>query len=416
MSGRTPPSEVGAPIPHTSRSLAPAHPAASKTIRALTSPARLLLLICLSACLPHALPGEVPFSHGAWSVDEGLPQASVHAILQSRDGYLWFATEAGVARFDGAGFRVFRHQTEPAFLSDDVSAVAQETSPAASGALWFGTANGLLRLSGSGWRRFTEADGLPSSTILSLVATDRFLLVLTARGLVRWNGSAFEAVPIADSTVTSLGVAPGGSAWIFTNTDEIWRYRNGTAQLTTLPSHSGSSPVAEGAIQGLQPGPGGALWSRTARSVRGSGPGLQRDFEIGRDLPGGRTAALYVDRAGIVWIGTSHGLFFLRPEPGATLQAVDALRLDSILSLLEDAEGNLWIGTETSGIHALRPRKFRTELASVGEAVTAGTITPDGTLWFGTQDDGLRSVPPWHRRTTRPRHPPHQPHHPLSRA
>ena len=42
--------------------------------------------------------------HQAWSTENGLPQNSVHAIFQSRDGYLWIATEGGVARFNGLEF------------------------------------------------------------------------------------------------------------------------------------------------------------------------------------------------------------------------------------------------------------------------------------------------------------------------
>ena len=37
-----------------------------------------------------------------WTADTGLPQNSVYAIKQTRDGYLWLATVDGLARFDGA--------------------------------------------------------------------------------------------------------------------------------------------------------------------------------------------------------------------------------------------------------------------------------------------------------------------------
>ncbi len=41
-----------------------------------------------------------------WQTKEGLPQNSVQAILQTRDGYVWLGTQDGVARFDGVRFTV----------------------------------------------------------------------------------------------------------------------------------------------------------------------------------------------------------------------------------------------------------------------------------------------------------------------
>ncbi|MGZ8833525.1 MAG: two-component regulator propeller domain-containing protein, partial [Thermoanaerobaculia bacterium] len=42
-----------------------------------------------------------------WTTDQGLPQSSVNAIAQTPDGYLWFGTQEGLARFDGARFTIF---------------------------------------------------------------------------------------------------------------------------------------------------------------------------------------------------------------------------------------------------------------------------------------------------------------------
>ena len=52
------------------------------------------------------LPLFAALGHQAWSSENGLPQNSVHQILQTRDGYLWIATERGVARFNGIQFTV----------------------------------------------------------------------------------------------------------------------------------------------------------------------------------------------------------------------------------------------------------------------------------------------------------------------
>jgi len=346
------------------------------------------VLLSLLVWTPFVVRGDVPRSHQAWSTDEGLPENSVHQVFQSLDGYLWLATEGGVVRFDGSAFRVWRHETDPVFISNDISAIAQDSS----GALWFGTADGLVESRTSSFRRFSERDGLPSSTINSLAAApDGSLLVLTSRGLVRFDGVHFNRLPAGNGTILSLQTAADGAVWLLTS-DGPERYEHGTVTRQTLHSSALQSSPGNESLLGIQFGPGGAVWTRSARSVSLRLPGFERVLQAGRELPSSRITALYVDRQGTGWIGTTRGLFSLEPKPEATAQAVEPMRTESILSIMEDREGNLWIGTETSGLHALRRRKFRSEPAAAGESVTVGTQASNGTLWFGTREDGVRRI------------------------
>lgn len=350
--------------------------------------ASLYVLLIVSVWKPFVARGDVPRSHQAWSTEEGLPEASVHQVFQSLDGYLWLATEGGAARFDGSSFRVLRHETAPAFISNDISAIAQD----ASGAMWFGTADGLVQSRGSASHRFSERDGLPSSAILSLAgAADGSLLVLTSQGLVRFEGKTFKPLPTAGGSILSLQPLPDGTVLLLTS-EGVQRYEHGAVTRQAFSSPAALNSAGDETILGIQLGPGGAVWTRSARSISVRLPGFERVLQTVRDLPSNRVTALYVDRQGTGWIGTNRGLFSFEPVPKAAVQAVDPLRMESILSIMEDREGNLWIGTETSGLHALRPRKFRSEPAAAGEAVTAGARASDGTVWFGTREDGVRRI------------------------
>lgn len=346
------------------------------------------VLLIASVAIPIALRADVPRSHQAWSTEEGLPEASVHQVFQSSDGYLWLATEGGVARFDGSAFKVLRHETNSAFASNDISAIAQDSS----GALWFGTADGLVQSRGSVLRSYSERDGLPSSAIISLATdTDGSLLVLTSRGLAHFDGSRFRPVPFTDGTIVALQAAPSGTVWLLTS-GGIRRYEHGVIARQTPFSIAPSGAADDETILGLQFGPHSAVWTRSVRSIVIRLPGFERVLETGRDLPSSRITTLYVDRQGTGWIGTNRGLFTLEPLPKATVQAVYSLRAESILSITEDREGNVWVGTETSGLHVLRPRKFRSEPAAAGEFVTAGAKDSGGALWFGTREDGVRRI------------------------
>ncbi len=342
------------------------------------------LLVCLFAASVFGAPAQKPafLSHQAWSTEEGLPQSSISQIFQSHDGYLWLATEGGVSRFDGAGFKNYNHESYPAFTSDDVSSIAE----APVGVLWFGTSDGLIRSEGTSLRRFTAKDGLPSSSILSLATgSDGALLVLTTAGLARRGGPGFVALPGAFASVSSLERAGDGAVWLLGGPQPM---RYGAAEPVRFPA----AKAAAEPVLGVQEAAGGVLWVRTARTVACMSGGLRRVFRVGRDFSGSRVQSMLVDRDGTAWIGTNRGLFTVGTTTSARAQRVASLGAESILSIFEDREGNHWIGTEDSGLHALRARKFRTEGSFGGASVTAVVETGDGAVWYGTRGQGLRCI------------------------
>ena len=130
------------------------------------------------------------FTKQIWSTENGLPQSSVHAMVQTSDGFLWLGTEGGLARFDGYQFRVFDREHTPGLAGVDIRCLLEDRS----GALWVGTGSGLTRIKDGRARMFTLADGVPSGAVRVLVESgDGRLWVLTAGGL------AVASVANADS-------------------------------------------------------------------------------------------------------------------------------------------------------------------------------------------------------------------------
>ena len=321
-------------------------------------------------------------NHQAWSTEEGLPQASVHQILQSRDGYLWLATEGGVARFDAVGFRNYTHENTPVLTSNDVSSLAE----APAGVLWFGTSDGLIRSDGRSMRRFTESDGLPSSSIVSLAAgKGGELFILTTAGVALHDGSGFHTPNAALAEITSMERSADDTVWMFGGPDPL-RYDAGA--LVPVPEAN----LAGERVLGVLAGPGGARWMWSSRTILLTLGSLHRVFRAGKDLTASRMQALLVDRNGTAWIGTNRGVFTIAAQPSSSVAKIPALQSDSILSLFQDREANVWIGTEGSGLHALRPRKFQADSASAGERVTTVAESSDGIVWYGTRGDGLRCL------------------------
>ena len=106
----------------------------------------------------------IRFSH--LDVDDGLSGNSVRAILQDRQGFMWFGTWNGLNRYDGYTFKVYKRDPDNAnSLSDNlVTAICEDES----GTLWLGTGAGELNRFDPRTETFTHyGDGLNEPQSLS---------------------------------------------------------------------------------------------------------------------------------------------------------------------------------------------------------------------------------------------------------
>ena len=360
---------------------------------------RLCFLACLGSLLttPLSIAQAVPhFGHQAWTTEDGLPQNSVHQILQTRDGYLWIATEGGLARFDGLTFTTFHHDDHPEMPSDDIACLTEDQA----GALWIGTTDGLLRYANG---RLTQVSlgtlAGPSSVTSLAAADDGSLLVLTPAGLTRiLNNQAF-ALAEAPAAIATLSTAPDHTVWL-TTASSLLEYTHG--HLIDRGHLEGT-----GAPHALQIDPHGTAWLLSSVGIisqplaRAASPSQPH---AGRSVHGVAAAVpllttFLVDDSGQLWLGTKRGLF-LASTSGAPPTQVAALGDRSILSLSRDQEGDLWVGTEADGLHILRSQKVEQLAGLQDHVLTALAQTTDGTLWLGTRDDGLRVYKPSLAATT----------------
>jgi ligand-binding sensor domain-containing protein/signal transduction histidine kinase len=328
----------------------------------------------------HAAPPvSRALGHQAWSSENGLPQNSVHQILQTRDGYLWIATEGGIARFNGMQFTIFDQEHNPTFTSNDTCCLAEDRS----GGLWIGTSDGLLRYAGGAFRRYTTGDGLPSPVVLSLATTgDGLLLVLTSGGLARYDGQKFTPLPFSAS---ELGSGPENNVWLATPAG-LFSYNDEHLRAVSVPG------LPTEPIEGLGAFQDGSQWVRTRTAFLMWKQGRLRTWRTGHELPGTRVQSLLADSRGTLWVGTDQGLVALSSAPtvdNLPLEIQPALGTTSILTIFEDRERNIWVGTDTTGLHILRPQKFRTLPSLSGYPITAITQTADGTIWLGSKGEGL---------------------------
>ena len=259
-------------------------------------------------------------------MENGLPQNTIQALAQTRDGFLWLGTEVGLVRFDGSNFTLFDQNSKPGLPGNDIHCLLATDD----GSLWIGTGDGLARFQNGSVATFTTANGLPGNRIQHLARkSDGSVIVQTEAGVA----------------IISSG--------------QVQRVEGNSTALLAGPNKSQ----------------------------------LQRVLEA--DLPGTRIQCLYADREDSFWIGTNRGLVRYAEGKIDRFPITDPLASASTLSVLEDLEGNLWTGTETSGLHILRDERFRSLGTHDGLSSDATTTVVEdnvGTLWVGTTGNGLNAI------------------------
>jgi signal transduction histidine kinase/ligand-binding sensor domain-containing protein len=332
-----------------------------------------------------------------FTVAEGLPQSSALALAQTRDGYMWIGTEAGLARFDGVAFTLFGGPSAPELGGPNVRALLALPD----GTLLVGTRGGqcLLRLR-EGQLEPVLGAPLPTQAALCLFRDGGGGLWLgTWRGAARVVGDSIveHVLPAGSSSggVRSIAEAPRGTLWFGTGAGGLvrLRLREGRLEEVPLPLPPGGAGTPVLALLG---GADGELWVAT------DGAGLLRHKDGWRErlgsaqgLPDDRVSALHRDRRGDLWIGTYRGLARLRGGAVDRHTARSGLPDDQIESILEDAEANLWIGTRGGGLVRLSEAPLVTLSRQEGlpsDRAFAVHEAADGALWIGTRGDGLIRV------------------------
>jgi diguanylate cyclase (GGDEF)-like protein len=331
-----------------------------------------------------------------WTQESGLPQNTVDAIVQTRDGYLWMGTEEGLVRFDGVRFVVSDRQTAPALRSSFISSLYETPD----GTLWIGTYGGGLARLRNGRIEAFHPEFLGTDRIREMRTTsDGALLIATAGGgLLRIDGDRVTRFTTRNGLPTdriwALENDGVGGMWVATHGGGVVRWRDSRVQERITTAEGLPSDLVRTLLRDAD----GTLWIGTD----GGGVVAWRDGAIVRTvttrdgLPSDFIRALCRDRDGSLWIGTDGGLASWRGVRAQTLGVAEGMTSPVVRAIIEDREGSLWVGT-TGGIVRLRDTRFLSYTRKEGlpvDATRAVLEDASGRVWVGTDGGGLCSVLP----------------------
>jgi len=361
------------------------------------------------------------YAHETWTTEDGLPQNSINDILQTRDGYLWLATFGGLVRFDGAQFIVFDRSIE-GIKSQRIKALYEDKK----GTLWAATEEGMLiRYREGEFTTYTLKDRLPLEEAFRIEEDDESNLWITGRGVVVkfdgenfvtyrresfapnahdndyylrykvwWNQDAaglncffqgrmrtYSLPELSNVQIINVDTDHNGNLWIQTKGAGVFRLQN--EQLKHFTSREGlpSNDLTGFFLEDRK----GNLWvaDHQDHSLYRIKDG---ENQLIRRLAPFSLTALYEDREGTVWIGTTSALYQMREAAITLYSERDGLSWNWTYSIFQDRAGAIWIGTWGGGVNKYENGRFLSYRRAEGlpsDNITCIYQEHSGRLWVG---------------------------------
>lgn len=343
----------------------------------------------------------------SWTVKEGLLQSDIYDILQDSRGYLWIASGGGVSVFNGLSFT---HYTKKHGLSGNIVRCLFEDS---KGRIWIGTNSGVCYKDGSGFHSLADS-GYQGSTALCFAETrngdlligtdDGGLNVLTSRQDVFQITRLDESTGLSSNSIMDIAVDAENRIWLATYggglnlvRQEANQYKAGS--FNRIKGFN-STALLSVALSGdeLWLGSydaGAALFS--IKDLLGGEAEARSVFDARTNSHSNYIWDILVSSDGSVWLASAEeGLQRLSRETEGFgvyhFSTRNGLNDNQILSLCEDREGSLWIGTNGNGINQFLGDHFshyNTKDALPSDKIQAIQTDDEKNYWLACSGKGL---------------------------
>ena len=353
----------------------------------------------------YAQTGDVKFDR--ISIEQGLSQANVYAIIQDKAGFIWFGTTDGLNKFDGYGFTLYKNdpQNQNSLSNSRITSIC-ESSDADTDVIWIGTIDGLNGFEPvyNKFTRYSHDPEKPTSLSNNQINTiykdpSGKIWIGTAGGLslliqsdsltVKFINFTFDSedpTSLSNNMVYSIYADPDTTESI------LWIGTADGLNKLILPIDHGNAETKVNNLKFSQ-----------AKFIR-----YLNDPGNPQSISSNDVRAVYVspdENENVVWIGTYGGGLnklikdkdrFIRYKynPGN----YNSLSDNSVLSIHQDILGKIWIGTFGGGLNRFDPeleifthyKRERFNPHSLSSNVVY-SIYEDraGALWFGTSGGGV---------------------------
>ncbi len=382
---------------------------------------------------------KLPFVN--YSIYDGLPSNFIWDIEQDRSGYIWFATQLGVSRFDG--YRFVNFGIDKGLPSNDVRCIFSDSK----GNVWFGThgggvsrynnrdftnflhnkglfndeidiifedpeggiwatsiqdnSNGISRIFADSVTNYSKSTGLYNHFVLCyFVDNDNHVWFGTRGGYVIFSVSGSKSkiikTGLEDEIIWSIAQDDEGNLWIGTQGGGIYKYEKASGKAVAVPNNFSDIILC------VVPDDKGDLWFGTYLNGAFKLNLKSNQFYLLENTKDQIIKEIIPDKSGRIWIITwNDGIFLAENERVQYINTSNNLPDNRVNAINVDREGNVWFATRT-GVSKYGKKPFEIYTEEFGlpqKEILAVLADSKGRIWIGTYL-GLARLDPDRKRIT----------------
>jgi ligand-binding sensor domain-containing protein len=343
---------------------------------------RLVFLLILPLTIDYSL-AQSPYFQTYYLARKGEP-VQIHKVFQDSRGYMWFATNKGLFRFDGVN-----QQLIEATSDDPVTALAEDKS----GKLWTGTRSGKLFSIDSDLRPvlFEPPEGTAAAEVSDILFDKRGNLWFSTYndGLYYYTEGRIYRLDDSDGMpdifVYDIEEDAEGNIWAGTDGGAvICRLIDRKVSIEVFDYNDG---LPDNIIKKVHRDGNNIMLATEDAGVVTFNPDNKSLTQLFPQWSYGSINDLCVDNYQ-VWIATGSGLVVLDRDISRAARYQQVPGMSAVSTVVKDQEGNVWAGSRSSLV-----RCFNNYVQYIGlppgqtSNVLAVAVDNDG-IWYAT-DDGL---------------------------
>lgn len=300
-----------------------------------------LVMCCTSYCYSQ----DYIYKH--YDVPHGLPNPTIHALYQDKDGFLWIGTESGLCRYDGTHFKNFT--VKDGLPANEVLGVFQDSR----GRIWLSFYKATIAYIYKGKIYTQENDSLLKQItlpdrVVGIAENDQgdIIICVNSYFLIIRNGKAIIHSPAALGVLGAVSTYADGSAFVIGNSQEIYRFDNGRATHLRYLTY------------GMQLAQAGLLLHKNYMTHIYTDSIYLRDTIVRHGM---------TRKQIIKYSPVSDSSLSINTQEGAYLFTIGDCKLTKILpgrkvsNVFMDREKNIWIGTLGTGLYKISSQAIVTK-------------------------------------------------------
>jgi len=323
--------------------------------------------------------------------DERASSNDIRNFYIDNENTLWLNSYEGTSRWDGSRFVSFPEIESAENIDIQISTMLEDNE----GNYWMGSgANGLFRLTSSNISMIDYEDGLVNQNMLSLSSLNDggYVFATNCGGVYTYRNNEVEAALINKHL-------PNLCIWsVFQDSKErIWFSSNGLYMTESMEKEGINFTEDEGFdgenVFAIKEDSEGNIWIGSSNGVyRYNESGFKKYSTIqGANVPEARE--FFEDDEGTVWVGTVSGVFKIKDEHVQRLELsvnggiTEINNQPYVRAIYKDEDGFIWIGTYGDGLFSIRNNEVKNITVNDGlfdDVISHLVEDEQGNFWMGS--------------------------------